>query len=106
MKLEKTERLNELFTYYKKLLTDKQVEYFMMYYYDDYSLAEIAQITQVSRNAVYDQLKKVEEKLYEYEEKLKLSEKSKKRLNYLNKFLHENNKKYIQKVIDMDVEDE
>lgn len=106
MKLEKTERLNELFTYYKKLLTDKQVEYFMMYYYDDYSLAEIAKIAKVSRSAVYDQLKKVEDKLIEYEEKLRLKEKSKMRLSYLNNYLEEKDEKYIQKVIDMDVEDE
>lgn len=77
--LDKKEKLIQLFNKYQNLLTEKQVLYFTYYFYDDYSLHEIAEIAKVSRHAVYDQLKKVENHLFDYENKLKLLEKSKKR---------------------------
>ena len=45
-----------LFDTYKELLTDKQQEYFILYYYEDYTLKEIAENKNISRNAVFDQL--------------------------------------------------
>ena len=48
-----------LFEYYKELLTDKQIDTFICYYNEDYSLSEIASEFNVSRNAVWDTLKKV-----------------------------------------------
>ncbi len=77
--LDKKEKLIQLFNKYQNLLTEKQVLYFTYYFYDDYSLHEIAEIAKVSRHAVYDQLKKVENHLFDYENKLKLLENSKKR---------------------------
>lgn len=77
--LEKTEQLNQLFDLYQSLLTEKQVLYFEHYYKEDYSLHEIAELYQVSRNAVFDQLKKVEEHLVFYEAKLHLLELQEKR---------------------------
>jgi predicted DNA-binding protein YlxM (UPF0122 family) len=76
---EKKEQLNQLFDLYQNLLTDKQKAYFKYSFYDDYSLQEIADIFNVSRNAVYDQLKKVEKHLLDYEEKLELLDKRIKR---------------------------
>ena len=61
-----------LFDIYKELLTLKQQEYFVLYYYEDYSLKEISEMKQVSRNAVFDQIKKVITNLEEYESKLKI----------------------------------
>jgi hypothetical protein len=84
--LEKKEQLNQLYDLYKNLLTEKQVLYFELYYQEDYSLQEIAELYQVSRNAVFDQLKKVEEYLYQYEGKLKLHEKQIKRIEFLDAF--------------------
>lgn len=74
------EYLIQLFGVYQKLLTDKQIEYFKYYYYEDYSLQEISQLLNVSRNAVYDQVTKVEKHLLNYEEKLHIYKKSEKRL--------------------------
>lgn len=68
--LDEKIRYNQLFDLYKKLLTEKQCEYFEYYYAEDYSLSEIAELLKVSRNAVYDQLKIVCGRLDEYEEKL------------------------------------
>lgn len=62
---------NELYDYYKELLTEKQREYYESYYFEDYSLSEIAENESVSRNAVHNQIKIVLERLDFYEEKLK-----------------------------------
>jgi len=69
---------NNLYDYYGSLFTDKQREYYEDYYFNDLSLAEIAENNGISRNAVHNQLKIVIEKLEFYENNLKLYEKSKK----------------------------
>ena len=74
----KKNNLIELFLVYKTLFTKKQQEYFSMYYLDDYSLNEIASINNVSRNAVFDAIVKIEKKLETYEMNLSLLEKEKK----------------------------
>ncbi|MBP3504607.1 MAG: hypothetical protein J6K18_05720 [Bacilli bacterium] len=73
-----------LFEYYKELLTDKQIETFICYYNEDYSLAEIAEEFNISRNAVWDALKKVVSLLENYEEKLRLYDKDQKLNQYLD----------------------
>lgn len=73
--LEKKEHYILLFDFYNVLLTEKQREYFKAYYFDDLTLAEIAENYNVSRNAIFDQLKKTYISLDEYEEKLNLLEK-------------------------------
>ena len=76
--MEKFVYLNELFDLYGDLLTEKQRDYFMDYYFQNLSYGEIASKYNVSRNAIYHQLKLIEEKLTFYEEKLKIySKKSK-----------------------------
>ncbi|MCJ7839613.1 putative DNA-binding protein [Lederbergia sp. NSJ-179] len=77
--LEKTTRINYLFDFYQALLTPKQQNYMSLYYLDDFSLGEIADEFQVSRQAVYDNIKRTETMLEDYEEKLKLFHKYQKR---------------------------
>ena len=72
-----------LFEYYKELLTDKQIDTFICYYNEDYSLAEIADEFGTSRNAVWDTLKKVVSLLEHYEQTLRLFEKDQKLNQYL-----------------------
>ena len=62
-----------LYDLYKNLLTDKQRSYFEEYYYFDLSFAEIAINFNVSRNAVFDQIKKTKDILSDYENKLHLN---------------------------------
>ncbi|TYC50090.1 putative DNA-binding protein [Weissella muntiaci] len=72
MELEKNTRLNALFDFYQPLLTAKQNEYLQLYYADDFSLGEIADEFEVSRQAVYDNLKRSTQLLEDYEQKLRL----------------------------------
>ena len=73
--LEKTTKINMLYDFYSQLLTEKQQQYMELYYREDYSLGEIANLTNVSRQAVYDNIKRTEQLLESYEDKLHLYEK-------------------------------
>ncbi|WLD95125.1 putative DNA-binding protein [Alkalihalobacillus sp. AL-G] len=84
--LEKTTRINYLFDFYHALLTPKQRNYMALYYLDDLSLGEIAEQYEVSRQAVYDNIKRTESMLDEYEEKLGLLEKYQQRNQLLTDF--------------------
>ncbi len=72
--LEKTNRINLLFDFYQTLLTDKQRTYMKLYFHDDYSLGEIAAEFEISRQAIYEHIKRAEHILEEYEQKLRLLE--------------------------------
>ncbi|HWI49103.1 MAG TPA: putative DNA-binding protein [Rummeliibacillus sp.] len=85
MLLEKTTRMNFLFDFYQALLTEKQRSYMQLYYLDDHSLGEIAEVYDVSRQAVYDNIRRTETMLEEYEEKLQLFEKFQNRQQILAK---------------------
>lgn len=83
--LEKTTRVNYLFDFYQALLTPKQRNYMQMYYVEDYSLGEISELSQVSRQAVYDNIKRTEHMLENYEGKLHLFEKFESRMKLIEK---------------------
>ncbi len=84
MENDKRENMISLYDIYQNLLTLKQREYFEEYYYSDLSITEIALNNSVSRNAIFDQLKKVENILLDYENNLKLKEKFDSILKYTN----------------------
>jgi len=94
--IEKTKRIIDLYDFYQSLLTDKQQDYITSYYEDDLSLAEVADKYGVSRNAVYDNLVRVERLLEDYESKLSLLEKHKK----LSKITTKLRSKYEDPLID------
>jgi len=73
--LDKINRYSLLFDFYGGLLTERQQEFFDLYYHQDWSLGEIADYFQISRPAVHDLIKRVEKQLDNYEEKLRLVEK-------------------------------
>lgn len=80
MSLVKTTRVNFLFDFYQSLLTEKQRTYMKLYYLEDLSLGEIAEEYDVSRQAVYDNVRRTEAMLEDYEQKLHLFAKFQKRL--------------------------
>ena len=70
--MEKLIYLNNLYDFYGILLTEKQQTYFEEYYFNNLSYGEISEKYGISRNACFKQLKIIEEKLEDYEKKLKL----------------------------------
>ena len=72
--MEKREYLIILYDFYSELLSDKQKEHFEDYYFNNLSLGEISENENVSRNAIHKMIKSVCNKLYEYEDKLKMYE--------------------------------
>lgn len=70
--MEKLGRIALLNDIYGNLLTDKQKMMLDMFYNEDLSLGEIAEINQTSRQAVFDNIKRSEKALENYEAKLGL----------------------------------
>ena len=58
-----------LFDFYGELLTDKQREYFDLRYNEDLSLGEIAEQSGISRQGVWDIIRRAETAMTEIEEK-------------------------------------
>lgn len=69
-------KISILLETYGKLLTEKQYNLLDDYYNRDLSLSEIAENEGITRQAVRDNLKKGENKLFEYEEKLGVMKKT------------------------------
>ena len=66
-----------LLDFYGELLTERKRSVMEMYFNEDFSLAEIAEEISISRQGVRDIIKKSEEELRFYEEKLGLAQKMK-----------------------------
>ncbi len=90
---------NELYDLYGKLLTDKQREYFEDYYFNNLSFSELAENYNVSRNAVFKQLKITKEKLLEFDNALKLYEKKKKLVDIIDCIQDKDIKKKLEDLI-------
>lgn len=99
MELEKTKRVNDLIDLYGSLLTDNQLNILELYYMEDLSLKEISEELNVSRNAVYDSLKRSLNILEDYDSKLKLLEKDEIKRELLEKF-NDLNKEEIKQFIE------
>ena len=70
--MENALRMALLFDFYGPLLTDRQQDVFQMYFHEDLSLGEIGEEQGVSRQAIYDILKRTGSILEEFESKLGL----------------------------------
>lgn len=75
MEIDKFVHLNKLFILYKSLLTEKQSTILDYYFGEDLSLGEISDEISVSRQAVFDTIKRCEGILNDYEQKLGLYKK-------------------------------
>lgn len=70
--------MNSLLDFYGSLLTEKQKKAAYMYYVYDCTINEISSELSISKQAVFDNLKRAENNLEEFEEKLELIKNSKK----------------------------
>ncbi len=65
--------MSALFDFYGPLLTDKQKRCLQMHLYEDFSLSEISAQLGISRQAVYDTLRRSEQIMQQYEDRLGLA---------------------------------
>ena len=102
MELKEMTEIGILLDYYKPLLTEKQKRYLIDYFEEDLSLSEIAQNYEVTRQAVYDNIRRGCKILRDYEEKLNFYKKDRKLYNELlelkKDFKEENLDKLIEKM--------
>ena len=75
MEMEKFVRQSILYDFYGELLTDHQKRIYEDIVFNDMSYTEIANAEGISRQGVYDLIKRCDKILEEYEAKLKLVEK-------------------------------
>ena len=75
---EKDMKISFLLDFYGEVLSERKRMVLDYYYNDDLSLAEIAEEIGISRQGVRDLIKKAEEELHFYEEKLGLAERFRK----------------------------
>lgn len=73
--VEKKIRLADLFDFYGELLTEKQKNILFLYCIEDLSFGEISEEQGISRQAVFDTIKRVDDILNNFENKLSLLEK-------------------------------
>ena len=105
--MEKNVEISMLCQIYGKLLTEKQLNILNDYYNNDYSLSEIAENNNITRQAVRDNLKKGENKLFYYEEKLGIMNKTLNQekviadvLEQLSKISSEDSDKQVSKILE------
>ncbi len=96
--MKEREELLELYELYKKLLSEKERSYFEYYYFEDYSLQEIADNNSVSRAYVGKYLNNINKKLKKYEDGLNLLDKNNKIRKIINN-LDEDVKKRIEELL-------
>ncbi|ORN80652.1 Signal recognition particle associated protein [Staphylococcus aureus] len=92
--------MNYLFDFYQSLLTNKQRNYLELFYLEDYSLSEIADTFNVSRQAVYDNIRRTGDLVEDYEKKLELYQKFEQRREIYDEMKqHLSNPEQIQRYI-------
>ncbi len=89
--MEKLHEISLMLDFYGLLITKRQYEIIDMHYNGDYSLGEISKYLGISRQGVYDNIKKGKALLERYEEKLNLVKKYNEQKTIKNVLLNEIN---------------
>ena len=83
-----TYRMTMLYDFYGELLTERQKEFFDLYYNEDLSLAEIAENNGISRQGVRDVIVRAENVMQEVEDKTGLIRRFLAMQEHLDKIQH------------------
>ena len=84
MEIEQVIKISQLYDFYSDLLSEKQKQYLNDYYFNDFSLTEISENYDISKQAVSNNIKRTITELEQYEEKLNLIKLNNERLFLLN----------------------
>lgn len=101
--MEKSLNTTILLDIYGSMLTKRQYNILSDYYNNDLSLTEIAENEKITKQAVSDNIKKGEQKLYTIESKLKMMEKTFKRQDKIESILA-NLKNITKKTTDKEID--
>ena len=88
-----------LYETYNKLLTEREKNYFEYYYFEDYSMQEIADLYSVSKAYASKLLNKINDKIINYEKILKINNRNSKIINLLNNINDEDLKSKIEELL-------
>lgn len=97
-------RLSYLYDFYGPLLKDRHREIFEQYVLNDLSLSEIAGKYDITRQGVYDIVKRASKKLEDYEEKLQLFQRfqmAKERLGLMEKLVEKESGTEKEKILNL-----
>lgn len=97
--LEKKEYFGQLLLLYGKLLTKNIYHRMELFYLNDYSITEISEVEEVSRNAVFESLSHGERQLEKYEDSLGLYKKNQHLALIAEKLSKEENQDEKEKLI-------
>ena len=103
--MNRTEELvyyNALFDLYGNLLNEREKEIFALFYEEDLSLQEIADMRNVSKSAIGSAISTINKKLDTYEEKLKFLEKTNLIKNLINELKDKSLQEKMKKVLEND----
>lgn len=90
---------NTLFDLYGNLLNEREKEIFSLFYEEDLSLQEIANIRNVSKSAIGSAISTINKKLDGYEEKLGFLKKNDELENLLNQVENTNLKEKMKQIL-------
>lgn len=81
--MDNREYIIALYEIYKELLNEKERNYFEYYYFEDYSMQEIADLYKVSKAYASKYLNKINDKIINYEKILKINDRISKIIDLL-----------------------
>nr|WP_307774453.1 sigma factor-like helix-turn-helix DNA-binding protein [uncultured Cetobacterium sp.] len=100
MELDEMLEVSILLDYYKNLLSDRQKEYLLEHFEEDLSLTEIGKKHNVSRQAVYDNIKRGIKILRGYENKIGFYKRDRELLAQLKDLRENFSKKKLDEIIE------
>lgn len=71
--MDKNVQIGLLFSFYRNMLTERQIECIELYYNEDLSLSEISEHLGITRQGVRDNIKRAECTMFDIEERLGLA---------------------------------